>query len=107
MNHYPSGERLPKVADVHVVALYQPSSGKIVYVHSVTVFEGARAVSEQEAVETARSLARKAGHAVQKLEVKPSKDVTHGSKRYHIDVSSGKFIPVARAKRGRTSGETV
>ena len=96
MNHYPSGGRLPKVADVHVVALYQPSSGKIVYVHSVTVFEGARVVSEQEAVETAKSLARKAGHAVQELGVKLSKDMMHASKRYQIDVSSGEFVPLAR-----------
>lgn len=55
---YSSGGRAPKVADAHVVALYHPSTGKIAHVHSVTVFEGARPVSEKEAIEAAKALAR-------------------------------------------------
>jgi len=98
---FSNGGRMLKVADIHVVALYHPETGKISHVHSVTVFEGGRAVSEKEAVETAKGLAKKAGHSIEGLAVKVSKDLMHGRKPHRIDVKSGEFVPLEMQKRRR------
>jgi hypothetical protein len=104
MNHvFSNGGRVPKVADTHVVALYHPQTGKISHVHSVTVFEGGRAVSEKEAVETAKALAKKAGHSVDTLSIKVSKDLMHGRKPHRIDVKTGDFVPLEMPKRRRAA----
>ena len=108
MDHiFSNGGRMPKVADTHVVALYHRQTGKIFHVHSVTVFEGARAVSEKEAIETAKALAKKAGHAIDVLTVKVSKDLLHGRKPHRIDVKTGEFVPLETPKRAKAAASTA
>jgi hypothetical protein len=100
---FSNGGRMPKVADIRVVALYHPQTGKISHVHSVTVFEGGRAVDEKEAIETAKALAKKAGHATDTLAVRVSKDPMHGRKPHRIDVKTGEFVPLEMPKRGKAA----
>jgi hypothetical protein len=91
--------RVPNVTDVHVVALYDPSTGDIVHAHSVTVLEGGRPISEREAVEAAKTAARRAGHSIEALEVKTSKSLEHGLTPHRIDLKSGEFVSVEMPKR--------
>ena len=69
--------------------------------HSVTVFEGGRAVTEKEAVDTAKSLAKRAGRPIAELAVKVSKDLSHAHRPHHIDAKSGEFVPAATPKRAK------
>jgi hypothetical protein len=98
-----AGAGAPKVSDTHVVALYDSKTGKIKHLHSVTVFEGGRPISEKEAIAAARVRAAKAGHKVASLSLKTSKDATHAARPHHIDLKSGKFValssPVRKGKR--------
>ena len=103
MPMYSSGGKTPKIMDTHVVALYHPTTGKIAHVHSITVFEGARAVSEQQAVETAKSIARKCSVPVEGLEAKLSKDPNHARKPHRIDLKSGQFVPLDPRRRVRAA----
>jgi hypothetical protein len=100
---FSNGGTVPKVADTHVVALYHPVSGKILHMHSVTVFEGGRAVSQEEAIETAKKLASKTGLKIAGLEVKLSKDLNHARKPHRIDVKSGEFVAVPMVKRAKAA----
>jgi len=93
-NNIAGGGNAPRIADIHVVAVYDPDSGKIAHLHTVTVFEGGRAVGEKEAVSAAMALARKAGHPVERLKTKVSKDAKHGRSPHKIDLKSGNFVPV-------------
>lgn len=86
------GRSAKRVADVHVVALYDPASGHIWHLHTVTVFEGGRHVSEEEAVAKAKELAKKQGHPVDRLHVKTAKDAAFARRPHRIDVRSGKFV---------------
>jgi hypothetical protein len=62
------GDRL-KVASTHVVAVFRKSDGLVVHVHNTTVFEGARGVSKQEAMDEAVREAKCHGHDVQELDL--------------------------------------
>lgn len=96
-----NGGKAPEVEDIHVVALYDPETGRIAHVHTVTVFKGGRGVTEKEAVEAAHAIARKSGVETAKLKVKVSKDPAHGRAHHRIDISSGNFVPIAAPKRVR------
>jgi len=91
--------RVPSVTDVQVIALYDAATGDIVHTHSVTVLEGGRMISERDAVEAAKTAARRAGHSVEALEVKTSKNPEHGLTPYRIDVRSGEFVPIEMPRR--------
>ncbi len=84
----------PLIADVHVVALYEPSDGRIVHLHAVVVCEGGRPISEQDAIDEARSHAAKRNRRPERLMVSVSKDISHASRPHRIDVRSGAFLPV-------------
>lgn len=94
----------PKVVDCHVVALYEPDTGNIRHLHSVTVFEGARPVSEQEALRRALENASKAGHKTEHLKVATSKNYEHGAHPHRIDVDTGSFIPLPEPSRFSKNG---
>jgi|SRR6266576_2107961 hypothetical protein len=59
----------PRVSRTYVVALYRKSDRQVVHLHTTTVFEGARTVTEQEATELAKQRAAHHGHTVADLEV--------------------------------------
>jgi hypothetical protein len=87
-----NGGAVPKISDVHVVALYDPKNGRIRHVHTVTVFEGGRTINEKQAIEYARSHAADAGLKLENLEIKTSKDPTHGRVPHRIDLKSKEFV---------------
>lgn len=86
--------KVPEVLDVHVVAVFEPDTGRIVHVHMVTVFKGGRSVSETEAIETALARAKKAGHSTELLKTKTSKNPLHGRIPHKIDIKTGGFVPI-------------
>jgi hypothetical protein len=91
-----------EVVDFKAVALYEPSSGKILHMHTVKVLKGGRAVSEQEAVDTAYRHAQHIGHDVAKLKTKVSTDVEHAARPHRIDIKTGEFValPLRELKLG-------
>ena len=93
-DHSTSAGRAPKVVDHHVVALYEPVTGRIRHLHTVTVFEGGRAVAETEAIQRAQEKASNAGHDTKNLEVRVSKDADHGRRPHRIDPATKAFIAV-------------
>jgi hypothetical protein len=99
-----NGGRAPAVSDTLVVALYHPDSGRIAHLHTVTVFEGGRAVTEKEAVDAARSHAARAGHPADRLKAKVSRDPAHGRGRHRIDPGSGAFVAAPATPRRKASG---
>jgi len=94
-NNIAGGGNARRISDIHVVAVYDPESGRIAHLHTVTVFEGGRSVSEKEAVSAAMTFAQKAGHQVQRFKTKVSKDARHGKSPHRIDVRSGDFVAVS------------
>src|SRR5262245_27191782 len=94
----------PEISDTKVVALFDPSSGKIVYVHTVIVFRGGKAVSEQEAISRATANATRMGHPVGRLRVKTSSNLAHGSQPYRIDPSTNQFVAVQIPRQVTASG---
>lgn len=97
--NFSSGGNAPKVVDNYVVALYVPETGIIRHVHTVTVFEGGRAVDENEAIRRAHEKATKAGHQTSHLKVKVSKNADHGQRPHHIDLKTGEFVAVEMKPR--------
>lgn len=95
------GGAAPRVSDVHVVALYDPQTGKIAHVHTVTVFEGGRPVTEREAIDAAKAQAARAGHRLDGLEIKVSKDPAHGLRPHRVDVAAGEMVALPAPPRER------
>jgi len=77
---------------VHVVALYDPDTGRIAHMHIVSMFAGGRAVSEKEAVEGAQQHAAHLGHRVQDLHVKVTSNPEHAQGSHRIDPRTGELI---------------
>ena len=82
-----------EIAELKIVALYQPDSGKVMHVHVVTMFKGGRSVSEQEAVDAAYKHAARLGHVVTELKSKVSSDHLHASRPHWVDPRTSEFVP--------------
>jgi hypothetical protein len=83
-----------EIAELKIVALYQPDSGKVMHVHVVTMFKGGRSVSEQEAVDAAYKHAARLGHVVTELKSKVSSDHLHASRPHWVDPRTSEFVPL-------------
>ena len=83
-----------KLTEVWVVALYDPTNGDIVHAHSIAGSRDDQAISEKEAVEEAKAIARKVGHPVEKLTIKLSRNLAHALTPHRIDPVSGEFVVV-------------
>jgi hypothetical protein len=94
-----SGGNAPKVVDHYVVALYEPDTGAIRHLHTVTVFEGGHRVNEQEAIQRAYDKASKAGHKTADLKIKVSKNADHGRRPHRIDLKTDEFVPIEMKSR--------
>lgn len=94
----------PEISDTKVVALFDPASGKIVYVHTVIVFRGGKAVSEQEAISRARANATRIGLPVGRLRVNVSSNLAHGTQPHRIDPSTNQFVALQIPSQVRASG---
>jgi hypothetical protein len=103
-----------ELAQLHIVALYDPESGAVVSRHSVAVLKGGNEVSEGAAVEAARARAKAfyarlendaaqmkkyaaAGQTLfpfDKLKVAVSHDPAHMGAGLRVDLRSGKLIAI-------------
>jgi hypothetical protein len=103
--HMLGGQHKHKIADVKVIALYEPGTGRIVHTHTVTTVEGGRLVNEEEATATAKKFAAQIGHDTTKLAVATSADRLHAVRPHWIDPATGKFIPLPKREiKMRVSG---
>jgi hypothetical protein len=98
--HIGHGGDAPRVSRTYVVALYRKSDGGVVHLHTTTVFEGARAVSEQEATELAKHRAAHHGHTVDDLEVLVVDELPREVGAIRVDTDQRKLI-VERPDRGQ------
>jgi len=99
---YSNGGKVPRIVDTHVVAHFDPATGRIAHVHSLTIFEGAQALSDQQAVEAARKSAKKCGISLSGLESKDSNESIHGRIPHRIDLASGAFVALDLPQRVRS-----
>ena len=82
----------PRVSRTYIVALYRKSDGQVVHLHTTTVFEGARTVTEQEATELAKHRAAHHGHPVADLEVLVVDHLPQQVGVLRVDTDEGKLI---------------
>jgi hypothetical protein len=75
-----------------VVAFHRPVNGSIAYKHIVKVFTGGRAVSEKEAIDTARSNAVRFSLDVNQLEMKVTTNVDRAARAQSVDTKTGEFV---------------
>jgi hypothetical protein len=84
----------PRITSSIVVALHEPDSGRVVHLHTVHLHEGAREVSQSEAIDEARRNAQTLGHAPDRLGVAVSTDAAHGQLPHRIAPATGGFEPL-------------
>src|SRR2546423_15293540 len=84
--------RMLEIAEVKIVALYEPNGGYIVHMHTITMFKGGRVVSEKEAIETAHREAASNGHMTEGLKTKSTSDHQQGKQFNRIDPNTGKVV---------------
>ncbi|MGA2688676.1 MAG: hypothetical protein ABSE85_11470 [Candidatus Korobacteraceae bacterium] len=92
--------RSREVADVKVVALYEPDTGNVVHMHTVVAFKGGRILSEKEAIEEAYKQAGRLSQDLSTLKTKVSSNYAHALRPHRIDPKSGDFISLALHKIG-------
>jgi hypothetical protein len=93
--------KAPRIVATRVVALYDPTSGRIHHTHTVHVHEGGRDVHESETIEQARRHAKKLGHDIGPLKVKLSTYAEHGHLPHRIDAATGEFVPLVPSQERR------
>jgi hypothetical protein len=81
----------PTITSSIVVALYDRETGTVLHLHTVHMHEGAREVSESEAIEQAQRNARALGHGADRLGIAVSTDVAHGELPHRVDPATGAF----------------
>ncbi len=86
------GGKTPPIVATKVVALYDPSSGRVLHTHTVHVHEGARRVPDEEAIQAAYRHAGELGHDCGRLRVKVSRHAEHGHRPHRIDLATGEFV---------------
>ena len=82
----------PRVEAVLIIALYQPESGRIAHMHTVTQLVGGRTVDQDEAIHAAREHAERIGHPVTELRVAVTSDPGHAVGPHRIDPQTGAFV---------------
>ena len=103
-----------ELAQLHIVALYDPESGTVISRHSVAVLKGGKEVSEEAAVETTLARAKafyerigndevrmkkysnagKTLFPLDKLKIAVSNDPSHMGVGLRVDPKSGKVIAI-------------
>ncbi|MBN3898877.1 MAG: hypothetical protein HWQ41_27475 [Nostoc sp. NOS(2021)] len=84
--------KAPEISDVRVVALYDPGTGRIAHVHTITTLKAGRVLNEKEVIESALAHATKAGCQTDQLQVKLSNNPTHGHLPHKIDIKTQEFV---------------
>lgn len=89
----------PRITGSIVVALYEPDSGRVVHLHTVQLHEGAREVSQSEAIDEARRHAQTLGHEPDRHGIAVSTDAAHGQLPHRIEPATGGFEPLDMPER--------
>ena len=89
---------------VQVVAFYDPKTGDIRHLHTVTTVGGAKRVSKDEALEEAKEYAYRHHNNVESFSVAFSDEAEHAYRPHKIDLKTKAFVPV---KRDRTKAQAV
>jgi hypothetical protein len=87
----PPNDSVDAAVQSRTVAFLNPANGTIKYKHVVKVFAGGRAVSEQEAIDTAKSNAALFSVDIAGLEMKVTTDDENAALAQRIDVKTGTF----------------
>jgi hypothetical protein len=83
---------------VQVVAFYEPETGDIRHVHTVTTIRGAKRVSEDQALAEAKKFASRHHKNVESFAVAFSNDPRHAHSPHRIDPKTTAFVPVTRER---------
>lgn len=94
------GMNIISVEHVQVVALYDPESGRIVHLHSVTTLTGGTPPTHEAAVAEAKLRATRRNRNVDGLDVALSNDAEHVRLPHRIDPKTKAFVPLPREPRG-------
>jgi len=89
------------VAQVQVVALYDPKTGAIRHVHLVTTLAGAQPLTESDVVAEARRRASRGHQNADRLSAALSNDAEHGHRPHRIDPKTRRFVPLVAEKAKR------
>jgi hypothetical protein len=87
----PSNDSVDAAVQSRTVAFLNPANGTIKYKHVVKVFAGGRTVSEQEAIDTAKSNATRFSVDIAGLEMKITTDDENAALAQRIDIKTGAF----------------
>ena len=88
----PTPDSVDAAVHSRVVAFHFSGSDTIKYKHIVKVFAGGRAVSEQEAIDMARSNATLFFLDVDQLEMKVATNAEHAARAQRVDTRTGAFL---------------
>jgi hypothetical protein len=87
----PSNGSVDAAVQSRTVAFLNPANGTIKYKHVVKVFAGGRTVSEQEAIDTAKSNAARFSVNIAGLEMKITIDDENAALAQRVDTKTGAF----------------
>jgi hypothetical protein len=89
-----AGMKIISVEHVQVVALYDPESGKIVHLHTVTTLTGGTPPTHEAAIAEAKLRATRRNRNIDGLAVALSNDAEHGRLPHRIDPKTKVFVPI-------------
>jgi hypothetical protein len=87
----PSTDSVDAAVQSRTVAFLNPANGAIKYKHVVKVFAGGRTVSEQEAIDTAKSNAARISVDITGLQMKITTDDENAALAQRVDIKTGAF----------------
>jgi hypothetical protein len=89
-----AGMKILSVQHVQVVALYDPESGKIVHLHTVTTLTGGTPPTHEAAIADAKLQATRRDRNVNGLAVALSNEAEHVRLPHRIDPKTKAFVPI-------------
>ena len=84
------------VEHVQIVAFYEPDSGDIRHVHTVTTIRGAKRITQDEAIAEGKKSAARHHKNVEAFGIALSEDAAHSRTPHRIDPKTRAFVPVPR-----------
>jgi hypothetical protein len=95
-----AGMTIISAEHIQVVALYDPESGRIVHLHTVTTLTGGTPPTHEAAIAEAKLRATRRNPHVDGLAVALSNDAEHGRLPHRIDPKTKAFVPLPPEPRG-------
>ena len=97
-----AGKPALRVEHVQVIAHYDPASGAVRHIHTVTTLGGNTPLSQEEAITEAKRFAGRHIPEIESLKVALSNDPEHGYRPHRIDAHSKAFVPLTSGRGART-----